>query len=977
MKQYFEQSISYTIRHKWLVSGLVVLCVIASLLILLFTRYTNELHHLFPASGETGKTFRILNRSHLADTVQLEFLCCGEKNVTDFEDYLDSAAAGLSALPQIRQVVFRYRSNAVTMPDLTGLITSTQDPAAVLPLCDPDQAVRDAQKQLALPMCDVKALRNRAYPVMSQGLLQNLNLLNELGAMRFAPDLPYFADSAKKRAMILFETDIPIGDADAVRSLYAAVDQALSPLPDGLSYRIISGCNHTLGNESVLKRDATVAGILSVVFFVLIFLFFYHRDLRALWIPAIPLIASAPALGITALFFDEICLYVVGLGSCIVGLAIDQGIHIYSACREPGNKIRNAANLAAPLLLSMATSALVFVFLAFTGIEAYMQLAVFAGLSLLFSALLALFVLPALLPDASGTGSKNSLILPLPDPKYSQTAWGTLIFLLIVTATLLPNLRFDLSAESLDGTPTEVLEAEQDFNAVWRDPEVRTAILSATDNASGENALQKLEMIQAALAERGISLAMPPLPSEKRQAELRTKWKAPETLAAIQKLEQQTKTALQAKNMPAKFFDPFFTSLRTEKSDKPEFFRYIENKMIKERENGATALAMMAETPENIAAAQDVLRDMPDCAIISREAFSRQIRQDFGSRFFVLLCCSIAGSFLLAFLVFRNMRSVLLAMMPILFTFALLGTLGAVTGFKVNAASGFALVLLAGLAIDYGVYAVYQLKTPENLSIRRSVLLSAATTVAGAGALIFSRHPVLFGTGIVLSLGVTAACFCGLYLVPLLAGFKGSGKTKLFLLLLPCFLLTACASPHIPLQNFEQKETILKAAAVYPQKTPYKVRANAVWEIFGNELTAILVFELDPADGSVKASGILPAGTLLFRTKGQEIVLGNGIPENAKHLFKNIRTDLQRIFLLDPAGALAVRDGETILLRTKDQVDWELTGDALVRRSGTFPCRKWACRLENNGKNAVYENFDQYYTLRLSGVNFVTGGPQK
>ena len=204
MKQYFEQSISYTIRHKWLVSGLVVLCVIASLLILLFTRYTNELHHLFPASGETGKTFRILNRSHLADTVQLEFLCSGEKNVTDFEDYLDSAAAGLSALPQIRQVVFRYRSNAVTMPDLTGLITSTQDPAAVLPLCDPDQAVRDAQKQLALPMCDVKALRNRAYPVMSQGLLQNLNLLNELGAMRFAPDLPYFADSAKKRAMILF-----------------------------------------------------------------------------------------------------------------------------------------------------------------------------------------------------------------------------------------------------------------------------------------------------------------------------------------------------------------------------------------------------------------------------------------------------------------------------------------------------------------------------------------------------------------------------------------------------------------------------------------------------------------------------------------------------------------------------------------------------------------------------------------------------
>lgn len=977
MKRFFEQSISYSIRHKWIVSGLVAVCVLASLLLLFFTRYTNELHHLFPASGETGKTFRLLNRSHLADTVQLEFLCSEEKNVTDFEDNLDSAAKKLSDLPQIRQVVFRYRSNAMTMPDLSGLITSTQDPAAVLPQCDPDQAVRDAQKQLVLPMCDVKALRKRAYPVMSQELLQNLTRLNELGAMRFAPDLPYFADPGKKRAMILFETDIPIGDADAVRTLYAAVDQALSPLPEGLSYRIISGCNHTLGNESVLKRDATVAGILSVVFFVLIFLFFYRRDLRALWIPAIPLIASVPALGITALFFDEICLYVVGLGSCIVGLAIDQGIHIYSVCKEPGNKVRNVAGLAAPLLLSMSTSALVFFFLAFTGIEAYMQLAVFAGLSLLFSALLALFVLPALLPDSAGSGEKSNFSLPMPDPKHGHVAWGILICLLIVTATLLPNLHFDLSAESLDGTPAEILEAETDFNAAWRDPEVRTALIAATDPASSENALQKLEEIHAALSERGIALAMPPLPSEKRQAELREKWVQPETITALQKLEEQTKTALQAQKLPVKFFDPFFTALRTGNGETPEFFRYIEQKMIKERSNGSTALAMMVETPENIAAAREILRDMPDCAIISREAFSQQIREDFGSRFFVLLCCSIAGSFLLAWLAFRNLRSVLLAMIPILFTFALLGTLGAVTCFKVNAAAGFALVLLAGLAIDYGVYAVHQLKAPENLSIRRSVLLSAATTVAGAGALIFSRHPVLSGTGIVLTLGITAACFCGLYLVPLLAGFKSRGKTKFILLLLPCLLLTACTAPHIPLNDFEQKEQVMKSIAVIPQDTPYKARANAVWEIFGNELTAILVFELDPSTGSVKAAGILPAGTQLFRTNGQEIILGNGIPENAKHLFRNIRTDLQRIFLLDPAGALAVQDGETILLCTKDQVKWELTGDTLERRCGTFPFREWACRMENGGKNVIYENFEQYYTLRLSGVNTVTGGRQK
>lgn len=981
MKKRLEQIISHAIRHKRIVFSLLTLVVLASALVLTFSGYTNELHHLFPDSGETGKTFRILNKSHLADTVQLEFLCDGEKNVTDFEAYLDASAEKLTALPQIRQVVFRYRAQDMTMPDFSAMITSTQDPEKVLPLCDPDQAVRDAQKQMALPMCDMKALRARAYPVMFQSLLQNLNELNELGAMRFAPELPYFADVTKKRAMILFETDIPIGDADAVRELYTAVDQALSPLPDGLSCRIISGCNHTLGNESVLKRDATVAGILSIVFFVLLFLFFYRRDLRALWIPALPLIAAVPALGITAFIFSEVCFYVVGLGSCIVGLAIDQGIHIYSACHEPGNKVRNAAGLAAPMLLSTGTSGLVFVFLAFTGIEAYMQLAVFAGLSLLFSALLALFLLPALLPETPDTNKRFGWDLPLPDERYSHAAWGGLLFLLVLTATILPNLNFDLSAESLDGTPSEVLAAEKDFNTAWRDPEVKTAMIAAYDSAVRENALQKLETIHAALSAQRIPLAMPPLPSKKLQAELQAKWNTPETVAAVRDLERRTRSALTAKGLPEKFFDPFFASLRAETYEVPEFFRYIENKMVKERTSGATALAMLEETPENIKAVREILRDMPDCAIISREAFSQQIREDFGSRFFLLLCCSIGGSFLLAFLVFRNLRAVLLAMVPILFTFALLGALGAITGFKVNAASGFALILLAGLAIDYGVYAVHQLQNPEKCSIRRSVLLSAATTVAGSGALLFSAHPVLFGTGIVLSLGVASACFCGLFMIPLLGKLQKSGKNALPLLLFLCLCLplfcAGCSPAYIPLNDFEQKEQVIRAVPSSALQTSvFKVRANAAWEIFGNRIPpVILVLEIDPASDRVKAAGVTSAGTQLFHAAGDQLILGSGIPENARYLFRNIQNDLRRIFL--PVRGLdqlqAALSGKQILLSGPAGLYGELEDGALSLRMGSFPCRKWSCSYTDGGNTVVYENYEEYYTLRLSGVKIITG----
>jgi predicted RND superfamily exporter protein len=187
---------------------------------------------------------------------------------------------------------------------------------------------------------------------------------------------------------------------------------------------------------------------------------------------------------------------------------------------------------------------------------------------------------------------------------------------------------------------------------------------------------------------------------------------------------------------------------------------------------------MIPETPANIAAAQKATRDIPDAAVISKVSFSDQLKRDFGSRFLILMVCSIGGALLMALAVFRRIKYLILAALPVMFAFAVLIVLSVMFSFKINAAAGFALILLAGLAIDYGVYSVHLLENPEKTSIRRSLFLAAATTVAGSGALLFSKHPVLFGTGIVLSCGVAAASFCGLYLIPKIAGASFSKKRK-------------------------------------------------------------------------------------------------------------------------------------------------------------------------------------------------------
>ena len=964
MTTLIEKIISSASRRKAVWITAVLLCAVLSAVVFFRAELTNEIRHLFPASGETGTTFRVLEKSHLADLVQLEFISSTPGGIGQYADWLEGAADRLKTVPGIRNVVYRYRTGSGMdgLEDLTRLIPLTQTPDA-LKKCDPDEAAKNALSQLSMPFCNVKLLRNSPFSALSVTVFNDLNRLNHLGGLRLAHDTGTFADVSKTRAMILFEAGIAIGDADAVRTLYRQIGETVGTLPDGLSMRIISGCNHTLGNEQVLKRDAAVAGVLSVILFLLLFLLFFRRDPRALWIPAVPLFASLLALGIVSLCFDTVCLYVIGLGGCITGLAVDQGIHIYAACRKK-DPFRNAAGMAVPMMLSSATSVLVFLFLGLSGITAYEQLAVFAGLTLIFSCLAALFLLPGLL--SGGGDDAGTLRLPEIGKSESRRTKAVGIVLVLAAGALiaLPHLNIDLSAESLDGTPDEIIAAEKDFNAVWRDPEVKTAVIAAAGKDQ-EEAQQRLEKLCEYL---GDSAVLPPLPSRKKAAEHLAMWRTPSTAARLDTLEKDVKAACAARKLPEQFFAPFFESLRSvDHTYKPGgLAAYIHSKMVKDH----SAVALMEETPENIQRVREVLRDHGggECAVISREAFRQQVVSDFSGRFLLLLCLSLGGSFLLALAVFRNLNDVILAMVPVGAAFAFLLIFFAVTGLHISAAAGFAFVLLAGLAIDYGVYSVHLLQHPGKGSIRSSVLLSAATTAAGAGALIFSRHPVLFDTGIVLSLGVTAACICGLWLVPLLKEIKGGNVVTA---LLCCFLLASCTT-YVPLTELPQRSTVETAVrSCSPATGKIRLHANAVWQIFGNRIPAILAAEIDCRTGSVRCSGITSAGTRLFQiTEQTGYVPGAGVPESAAGLFEQMPSVLRNIFLLKTENAFAAAEGtEYIALKTPDDVRWEFRNGMLTRRrSGIVPpFRNWDCSYRPDG-SVEYRDHERFYILELTSV---------
>ena len=960
-------------RRARLFAALVLIGILAAAAVVFRGRFTNDVSKLFPDTRETRATFDIIHQSHLADSVQLEFVCDGD--VTKHEEYLEKTAERLRKSPMVKQLTFRYRSDdlAAELAGFSKLAPRFFTPE-LLDRCDPDAAADHVLKQLASPAPGVvKRLRSQPFN-WDLKVLTDLKKLDDATGMKLDREFPYFVSEDRHRAMIVVETDVKIGDAEAVRKLFAELRRCADPLPPGMKMNVISGCSHTLGNEEVLKRDAAIVGAVSLVLFLLLFLWFYRGDWRALWIPMLPLYASLVSLGVMTLFFREICFYVIGLGGCITGLAVDQGIHVYAAYRG-GDAEKRTAALAEPMWLSAATSVAVFVFLAFTGIAAYVQLAVFAGLSLILSALLALLVLPQLLDR--GHGLRRVFSAP-PATGFRPWAPTLLVILLEMALIVLPQLvgRSDFALESLDGTPEETFRTEREFRAAWHKPKGDTAAIAAAGEDQ-EAALERLESVVSKLRSNDLPVVSPPRPSVKQQRKNRDKWRTPETEKKLKLLEFRCREACRRRGLPPEFFDPFFRELReniaSDDLTLPPVIENIDRRMVKSHGESAAAVALMPDTAENVRIARELLckHGGGKAALLSKNGFKQLISEELGGRFRWLLPLSVLAALGMLFAVFRRPGDVLLAMVPVATAFSGVTLLMYLTNFRATPAAAFALVLLTGLAVDYGIYAVSQLRRPGELETRDPILLSAATTVAGAGALLASRHPALYGTGVVLAPGIVLACLSGIYLVPMLK--KPVLPKRIFFVLLSAAVLLVCGSGcgmmlwrDYPAQD----EALRRMRLTYPE-TAFKVQALTTAS-FGGDRTIrfVLAAKIAPQSGDVQLAGVDPgSGALLFKYDGRpesRPVLGPALaadaPPQLLEFLKALPEDLRNIFVPKTGLPRTVgEDDDHIAVFCEGDGYWYLYRDGRTERgriSGLFA--DWNAEYGDSGREVIYRRFGAF-----------------
>ena len=1004
IEKFFTKAAIRVLRRRKIIWFAGILLLLPALFSAVFWgNYGNDIRTLFSEDSDAGKAFLSMQRSQAANTIVLEFDTGHPNGAAAIASWLDGLVEKIGKLHFVNSLTFRLSDFiAGASPEQLIKVIPQLYNAAILDAVDPKSAVASFIRQSAMPVPGVVS-RLRGDPFgLSLNILTELEKLGELSGMDLSPGHAFLANRDASRAAVIIDLNpLKIGDAGSAREILGLLKEQWSDIPPGVKVNIISPLNHTIGNEETIKSDIVRISLLSVFLLGILFLLFYKGDFRAMWIPAVPVCASVMVAGVMALLFENISLFIIGVGCALLGLAVDQGIHVYTAFSGKF-RVRRLGRIFLPMFLSTFTSACVFLMLVTSGIGAYVQLGIFASASLMISFLLAFFLLPTL--------QKDRPVKRFQCAEYSPTTFSSGIIIsiwvgaVLFSAWLAKDLRKDFSLNVLDGTSAAVLDAEQDFERQWRKssaPAMMVLTGKSVDEVAAESGKWR-DLLKSRQIEAFVPSALWPA-AETRQNNLAT-WQTPQTRQRMDYLESKLAETCRNHGLPESLFTPFFVEIRqavmTPADVPPELIAAVLDRMIKKYPEWVSETILVRNTPENTSFLYDKAHGIDNCAIISRAAFNRMISADFYERFTRILITAAVVLTVLILPVFRSLVSFFTVMLPVFTAVLVLCGLLALFDMPLNIIICFSLILLTGLSVDYGVFALHNVRSKDTTSsIPSSMFLAAATSVLSTGAMLFSAHPIMFYTGFALSAGLVVSSICGLYVIPALCFLFRKSSTKLPVAALTGALLlflTGCYSPDLTVQ--EHPERSMSAPQIKQELTTHLrtfsaarvFRLNATFQYYGYIFPLILIGKIGDRNAEISVIGVNPSGLKILEVSGSggqtnRKEFSPAIPEfAAEKIFGGLYHDLKNIFGNIPEQrGLNVQRGQTpILLETHarfddETVNWVFDGVPLritLRRSGYFPRRHWLAvyRTWNDFRGEfaeiAYKNYNTGVGIVLRGI---------
>lgn len=726
----------------------------------------------------------------------------------------------LQQAPFVRKLVIHLRIADGSDMDRAGLLSATDQLRDALPAELFERAVSGPQQEQMLPLlrglgdylpvladaADLRQLDEWLTPeAIDRSLATDLNLLLQpqgialksriqrdpldlqrlaLGRLRFLNPLPgvrieqgHFLSSDGRSTLILADTRVLITDTRGAARLVGAFAEARAQLSPGITVDLLSGHPYTLANTTIIQQDMRKVLLISFGGILVLFLLFL-RSWRALAVFILPLLSMLLALLAAQFWFGRLSGITVGFGAVLLGITIDFGLHVYFALRQgDGERADLVQAVAKPVLFGALTTLAAFAVLAGSALPGQRQLAFFAVAGILSALLLALLVLPHFVGGRQGFRGSRPLrsSFYLRHPRLRRLVllvWGCGLVLCAVQAH---KVHINGELRQLSFVPAGLRQAEERLAQVWGNMRGRALIFSSaadltTAVARNEQVWQTLGELQ--LQEDVVSLA-PLLPSAATQQEHLRNW---------QEFWQERRMEVEVllRESGAKYgFAPNAFAPFVEQFDLPPQLLDVEtlrnwglsgmlDNLLLTQGTDTQLLTLIEDHPEQLTLLDEHLGKIPGVTLVSQSRFGRQLSREIADDFSRFILSASAVVIVLLLLLFRRLRPVLLALLPVASgLLAMFGGMGWL-GLELNLFNLVAAILIIGLGVDYGIFMVCHTQQSQNLASVKAVLVSGLTTLAGFGALVLAEHPALYSIGVTVLLGISAAVPSAVLVIPAL-----------------------------------------------------------------------------------------------------------------------------------------------------------------------------------------------------------------
>lgn len=586
--------------------------------------------------------------------------------------------------------------------------------------------------------------------------------------------------------------DSPYGNSEsgknaALVALLERVKAETASLHPDVQISSTGGPEVAVTNAETIKKDSFLALGIAALLILLVLWLSYKRFSDVAWMLISITAGALIALGIIALFKSSISIIILGIGSTIIGIAVNYPLHYVDHLKYRGDKRKTLAEQVNPLLVGNITTVGAFLSLMLMKAEALRDFGFIGAVMLLGTILFSLVFLPVFVPEAKTP--RDTLKLDIDrhiklKPKARKIVFAGFLLLTAILWFLGAKVGFDADMHHINYmTPSQ----ERGF-------EILSHLSAGSDGSvyvvsEGKDADEALSRAAALpMQEELVSISdfVPPLAVQQERIQ---RWQS--FVRDHPALKSDLAGAAARKGFTPAAFQPFMDLLdRKWEPQEASYFAPLSGTVGKSMffpgEDKVQVVSILKTTPDSVEADTERLRAaLPEGSFCfcSKELSGKLVKnlsEDFDH--IGLLCSLIVFFFLL--LSFRSLDISLISFLPLAVGWIWILGIMRVFSLEFNIVNIILATFIFGQGDDYSIFIteglMYEYATGKKIlhSFKNAVMLSALIMFIGIGALIVSRHPAMRSLSEIIFIGMFTVVLMAWYLPPLIFRFLTEKKGK-------------------------------------------------------------------------------------------------------------------------------------------------------------------------------------------------------